>query len=41
VEWDGHFGVTAGVDESGALLVNTNDSVERIIAGELTWDLKS
>jgi BirA family transcriptional regulator, biotin operon repressor / biotin---[acetyl-CoA-carboxylase] ligase len=30
-------GVTAGIDERGALLVRCGDSVERIVAGELTW----
>lgn len=39
VEWDGHHGVTAGIDDAGALLVKTSTSVERIIAGELTWHL--
>jgi BirA family biotin operon repressor/biotin-[acetyl-CoA-carboxylase] ligase len=41
VEWSGPEGVrrgtTAGVDDDGALLVRTGDSVERIIAGEVTW----
>jgi BirA family biotin operon repressor/biotin-[acetyl-CoA-carboxylase] ligase len=39
VEWDGRRGVTAGVDESGALLVTTAHGTERIIAGELRWTL--
>ena len=39
VEWDGRHGVTAGIDESGALLVRTADRIERIIAGELRWML--
>jgi BirA family biotin operon repressor/biotin-[acetyl-CoA-carboxylase] ligase len=39
VEWDGRSGVTAGIDDSGALLVKTADGVERIIAGELRWTL--
>jgi len=30
-------GVTAGIDASGALLVRVGDTVERIVAGELTW----
>jgi BirA family biotin operon repressor/biotin-[acetyl-CoA-carboxylase] ligase len=30
-------GVTAGIDDRGALLVEVGDVVERIIAGELTW----
>lgn len=39
VEWDGRGGVTAGIDESGALLVRTADGIERIIAGELRWQV--
>ena len=39
VDWDGRQGVTAGIDDSGALLVTTNAGVERIIAGELRWML--
>ena len=39
VEWDGRHGVTAGIDDAGALLVKTTDRVERIIAGELRWML--
>lgn len=39
VEWDGHHGVTAGIDDAGALLVRSGDRVERIIAGELRWML--
>ncbi len=30
-------GVTAGIDDRGALLVRAGDRVERIVAGELTW----
>jgi BirA family biotin operon repressor/biotin-[acetyl-CoA-carboxylase] ligase len=30
-------GVTAGIDDSGALLVKTSDRIERIVAGEVTW----
>jgi BirA family transcriptional regulator, biotin operon repressor / biotin---[acetyl-CoA-carboxylase] ligase len=30
-------GVTAGIDESGALLVRTPHGTERLIAGEVTW----
>lgn len=37
VEWDHHHGVTAGIDDSGALLVKTSAGIERIIAGELRW----
>lgn len=39
VEWDGHRGVTAGVDDHGALLVKTSTGIERVIAGELHWSL--
>lgn len=39
VEWDGKHGVTAGIDESGALLVKTGGAMERVIAGELHWHL--
>ena len=39
VEWDGGAGVTAGIDDAGALLVKTADGGERIIAGELHWNL--
>jgi biotin-(acetyl-CoA carboxylase) ligase len=30
-------GVTAGVDDQGALLVVVGDRVERIVSGELEW----
>ena len=30
-------GVTAGIDDEGALLVRVGDRVERIVAGEVTW----
>ena len=39
VEWDGKHGITAGIDDRGALLVKTATGVERIIAGELRWML--
>ena len=39
VEWDGRHGTTAGIDDSGALLVNTPAGIERIIAGHLHWNL--
>lgn len=39
VEWDGKHGVTAGIDESGALLVKTGGAIERVIAGALHWHL--
>jgi BirA family biotin operon repressor/biotin-[acetyl-CoA-carboxylase] ligase len=32
-------GVTAGIDDSGALLVQTASGIERVIAGELQWQL--
>lgn len=39
VEWDGRTGTTAGIDDSGALLIRTSSGVERVIAGELSWNL--
>jgi BirA family transcriptional regulator, biotin operon repressor / biotin---[acetyl-CoA-carboxylase] ligase len=30
-------GVTAGIDDRGALLVQTGDRIERIVSGELAW----
>ena len=30
-------GVTAGIDDWGALLVQVADRVERIVSGEVTW----
>lgn len=39
VEWDGRSGTTAGIDDSGALLIRTSSGIERVIAGELTWHL--
>jgi BirA family biotin operon repressor/biotin-[acetyl-CoA-carboxylase] ligase len=30
-------GVTAGIDDLGALLVRSGDRVERIVSGEVTW----
>jgi len=30
-------GVTAGIDELGALLVKVGDRIERIVSGEVTW----
>lgn len=32
-------GVTAGIDDTGALLVRTTIGIERLIAGEVTWIL--
>lgn len=31
-------GVTAGIDEGGALLVRVGDRIERVISGEVRWD---
>ena len=39
VEWDAKHGVTAGIDDTGALLVKTDVGIERIISGELHWHL--
>jgi BirA family transcriptional regulator, biotin operon repressor / biotin---[acetyl-CoA-carboxylase] ligase len=39
VEWDGRHGMTAGIDDTGALLVTTPAGTERVIAGELHWHL--
>ena len=39
VDWDGHSGLTSGIDDTGALLVETSSGVERIIAGEVHWHL--
>ncbi len=39
VEWENRHGVTAGIDDTGALLVKTSGGIERIIAGELHWHL--
>lgn len=39
VEWENKNGFTAGIDDTGALRVKTNDGFERIIAGELHWHL--
>jgi BirA family biotin operon repressor/biotin-[acetyl-CoA-carboxylase] ligase len=30
-------GITAGIDDQGALLVQVGDDIERIVAGEITW----
>jgi BirA family biotin operon repressor/biotin-[acetyl-CoA-carboxylase] ligase len=41
VEWHDangmHRGTTAGIDDTGALLVRTDHGIERVVAGELTW----
>lgn len=34
-----HTGVSAGIDDTGALLVRTSAGIERLIAGEVTWAL--
>jgi BirA family biotin operon repressor/biotin-[acetyl-CoA-carboxylase] ligase len=43
VEWSeaavARRGVTAGVDQSGALLVKTPSGLERVVGGELRWTL--
>jgi BirA family biotin operon repressor/biotin-[acetyl-CoA-carboxylase] ligase len=43
VEWDSpggvRSGVTDGIDSMGALLVRTGTGVERIVAGEVRWNL--
>lgn len=41
VTWDtpsgSQSGITAGIDETGALLVSVGDRVERLFAGEVVW----
>ena len=39
VQWEMRHGVTAGIDDDGALLVKTSSGIERVIAGELQWML--
>jgi BirA family transcriptional regulator, biotin operon repressor / biotin---[acetyl-CoA-carboxylase] ligase len=39
IDWEGRAGLTNGIDDTGALLVQTSAGVERIIAGELRWNL--
>ena len=39
VEWDMKHGITAGIDDDGALRVNTTDGVERIVSGDLHWKI--
>jgi len=39
IAWDGRSGLTSGIDDTGALLVKTSAGIERIIAGELNWNL--
>ena len=31
-------GMTAGIDEQGALLVRTGPDIQRVISGEVCWD---
>jgi BirA family biotin operon repressor/biotin-[acetyl-CoA-carboxylase] ligase len=38
VRWQSQVGTTAGIDDTGALLVKTPSGVERIIAGEVEWE---
>jgi BirA family biotin operon repressor/biotin-[acetyl-CoA-carboxylase] ligase len=33
-------GVTAGIDDDGALLVRTPEGLERVVGGELHWELR-
>jgi BirA family biotin operon repressor/biotin-[acetyl-CoA-carboxylase] ligase len=44
VEWSDadrvRSGITAGIDDTGALLVRTGTGTERIIAGDLQWHLR-
>jgi BirA family biotin operon repressor/biotin-[acetyl-CoA-carboxylase] ligase len=37
VRWAEQSGTTAGIDDQGALLVRTEQGVERIVSGELIW----
>ena len=34
-------GITSGIDDHGALLVRVGDRVERIVSGEIVWELLS
>ena len=34
---DSRSGITAGIDDRGALLVRVGDRIERIMSGEITW----
>jgi BirA family transcriptional regulator, biotin operon repressor / biotin---[acetyl-CoA-carboxylase] ligase len=42
VSWNDHGvtvrGVTAGVDQQGALLIRTGPDIQRVISGEVTWE---
>jgi len=33
----GRTGITAGIDDDGALLVQTGDRIERVVGGEVEW----
>jgi BirA family biotin operon repressor/biotin-[acetyl-CoA-carboxylase] ligase len=41
VEWQGdgvpRRGITAGIDDEGALLIRAGASIERVVSGEVTW----
>jgi hypothetical protein len=41
VSWEGsngtQSGVTAGIDDMGALLVRVGERTERLVAGEINW----
>jgi len=39
VRWGEQSGTTAGIDDHGALLVRVDDRVERIVSGELQWEI--
>jgi BirA family biotin operon repressor/biotin-[acetyl-CoA-carboxylase] ligase len=39
VRWAEQSGTTAGIDDHGALLVRVDDGVERIVSGELQWEI--
>ena len=34
-------GTTAGIDDCGALLIQTADSLERVVAGEVRWSAQA
>jgi BirA family biotin operon repressor/biotin-[acetyl-CoA-carboxylase] ligase len=36
-----HVGVTAGIDQDGALLIRVGERMERIVAGEVQWEIDS
>jgi BirA family biotin operon repressor/biotin-[acetyl-CoA-carboxylase] ligase len=45
VSWEGAAGrltgITAGIDDRGALLVSLGTTTQRIVAGEVTWNWRS